>query len=96
MVLPPVPQADGTVKHRPAIVVRDMPGYRDVLVWGVSTQLQQYVPGFDDRIWPADADVAARGLVSPSLIRLGFLAVVPRRNILGTIGALAPERHKRL
>ena len=94
-VLTPVPQADGTVKNRPAIVLRDMPVYRDVLVCGVSTQLQQYVPGFDDLISPAEADFTSSGLVAPSLIRLGFLAVVPRRNILGTIGAIAPERHKR-
>jgi mRNA interferase MazF len=49
------------------------------------------VPGFDDLISPADADFASSGLVAASLIRLGFLAVVPRRNILGTIGAIAPE-----
>ena len=96
VVLTPVPQADGTVKNRPAIVLREMPVYRDVLVCGVSTQLHQYVPGFDDLIAPADADFAASGLVAPSLIRLGLLAVVPRRNIPGTIGASAPERHKRL
>jgi mRNA interferase MazF len=96
VVLTPVPQADGTVKNRPAIVLREMPVYRDVLVCGVSTQLHQYVQGFDDLISPADADFAASGLVAPSVIRLGFLAVVPRRSILGTIGTIAPERHKRL
>jgi mRNA interferase MazF len=53
VVLTPVPQADGTVKNRPAIVLREMPVYRDVLVCGVSTQLHQYVPGFDDFISPA-------------------------------------------
>jgi mRNA interferase MazF len=96
VVLTPVPQADGTVKNRPAIVLREMPVYRDVLVCGVSRQLHQYVQGFDDIISPTDADFTASGLVSTSLIRLSFLAVVPRRNILGTIGAIAPERHKRL
>jgi mRNA interferase MazF len=94
VVLTPVPQADGTVKNRPAIGLREMPVYRDVLVYGVSTQLYQYVPGFDDLIPPADADFAASGLIAPSLNRLGFLAVVPQRNIPGTIGATAPERHK--
>ena len=96
MVLTPVPQADGTVKNRPAIVLREMPVYRDALVCGVGTQLHQYVPGFDDLISPADADFASSGLVAPSLIRLSFLAVVPRRSILGAIGAIAPERHQRL
>ena len=96
VVLTPVPQADGTVKNRPAIVLREMPVYRDMLVCGVSTQLHQYVQGFDEIIAPADADFASSGLIAPSLIRLGFLAVVPQRNILGTIGAIAPKRHRRL
>ncbi len=96
VVLTPVPQADGTVKNRPAIVLRDMPVYRDALVCGVSTQLHQYVQGFDEIISPADADFTSSGLIATSLIRLSFLAVVPRRNILGTIGSIALERHQRL
>ena len=39
VVLTPIPQADGRVKNRPAIVLREMPGSGDVLVCGVSTQL---------------------------------------------------------
>ena len=96
VVLTPVPQADGTVKPRPAILLRKMSMYRDVLVCGVSTQLHHYVQGFDEIISPADTDFASSGLVSTSLIRLSFLAVVPRRNIAGTIGSIASERHKRL
>ena len=96
VVLTSVPQADGTVKNRPAILLREMPVYRDVLVCGVSTQLHHYVQGFDEIVSPADADFASSGLVAPSLIRLSFLAVVPRRNIVGTVGAIAPERHQRL
>jgi mRNA interferase MazF len=68
VVLTPVPQADGTMKNRPAIVLREMPVYRDVLVCGVSRQLHQYVPEFDEIISPTDADFAASGLVSPSIM----------------------------
>jgi len=32
VVLTPIPQADRRVKNRPAIVLREMPGYGDVLV----------------------------------------------------------------
>ena len=96
VVLTPVPQADGQIKNRPAIVLREMRPYGDLLVCGVSSQLNQQVPGFDTVILPTDADFAASGLVSTSLIRLGFLAVVPRRSVAGSIGAISPERHKRL
>jgi mRNA interferase MazF len=59
VVLTLVPQADGTTKNRPAIVLRAMPVYRDVLVCGVSTQLHQYVQGFDDLIAPPKAEELA-------------------------------------
>jgi mRNA interferase MazF len=96
IVLTPVPQADGKLKNRPALILREMPPYRDLLVCGVSTQLHQYVKGFDEIISPTDADFASSGLLSESLIRLGFLAVVSRKSIAGSIGAISPERHKRL
>ena len=48
VILTPVPQADGNIKNRPAIFLREMPPYRDVLVCGVSTQLHREVKGFDE------------------------------------------------
>jgi mRNA interferase MazF len=96
VILTPIPQADGSIKNRPAIVLREMPRYRDLLVCGVSTQIQQRANGFDETISPSDSDFATSGLLSESLIRLGFLAVIPRKNIAGAIGAISPERHKGL
>jgi len=50
IVLTPLPQADGQVKNRPAIVLRRMPPFGDLLVCGVSTQAQLAVAGFDELI----------------------------------------------
>ena len=88
VILTPIPQADGNVKNRPAILLREMPSYGDLLVCGVSTQLHHYVQGFDEIIRPTDADSASSGLVAASLIRLSFLAVLPRRNIPGSMDRL--------
>jgi mRNA interferase MazF len=96
VVLTPVPQADGAIKNRPAIILREMPPYKDFLVCGVSTQLPQQVKDFDEIISPSDADFSSSGLKSESLIRLGFLAVLPRSSIAGSIGVISLERHKRL
>ena len=96
IVLTPIPQADGTVKNRPAIVLRQMPPYKDLLVCGVTTQLHQEVKGFDDVIATSDADFTTSGLRTESLIRLGFLAVLPSKNIIGAIGSIGIERHKKL
>jgi mRNA interferase MazF len=96
VVLTPLSQADGVVKNRPAIILREMPPYGDFLVCGVSTQLHHEVAGFDDPIRPADTDFAASGLKASSLIRLGFLAVLPTTSLLGAIGSIEKARHIRL
>ena len=96
VVLTPIPQADGILKNRPAIFLREMPPYRDVLVCAVSTQLHHEVRDFDEIIEPIHPDFLASGLRSASLIRLGFLAVLPRSALIGSIGSISPDRHKRL
>src|SRR5437773_12568756 len=96
VILTPVPQADGNVKNRPAVLLREMPPFGDVLVCGISTQIQHEVVGFDEVLDATDADFAASGLRTTSLIRLGFLSVLPITKIIGTIGFISSERRKRL
>jgi mRNA interferase MazF len=84
------------LKNRPAILLREMPPFQDFLVCGISTQLHQHVKGFDELIMPTDADFQASGLVAASLIRLGFLALLPQRQIAGRIGVISQERYERL
>jgi mRNA interferase MazF len=89
-------QADGQFKNRPALLLKQFPPFGDWLICGVSSQLHQRVPEFDEVVAHSHADFASSGLVTESVIRLGFLAVVPPREILGSIGAVAPGRHRRL
>jgi mRNA interferase MazF len=96
IILTPMPQTDGKIKNRPAIYLREMPPFRDALVCGVSTQFHHLTADFDELITSQDDDFPAIGLISDSLIRLGFLAVLPRRKILGSIGSISAERHQRL
>jgi mRNA interferase MazF len=91
-----LPQVDQRAKSRPVVVLREMPLRRDVLVCGISTQLRQEIDGFDEIISPADLDFKGSGLLSASLIRLGFLAVLPRQRIAGSIGSISHDRHQRL
>ena len=94
VILTPVPQANGKLKERPAIILREMPPYGDFLVCGISTKLHQYVKGFDEIISPADKDFESSGMLSKSLIRLGFLAVLPRSRVPGSLGTISSKRHK--
>jgi mRNA interferase MazF len=96
IALAPLPQADGQIKNRPVALLRRLPPYGDWLVCGVSSQLQHQVTGFDEVIARSDPEFAQSGLKEDSLIRLGFLAVLPESALLGVIGSISPARHRRL
>ena len=96
IVLTPLPQADGKIKNRPALFLRVMPPYADALVCGISTQLHQQVENFDEIISYQDEDYRDSGLISDSLVRLGFLAVLPQNRLIGSIGSISADRHIRL
>lgn len=92
IVLAELPQATGTPKRRPALVLRELPGYGDYLVCGLSSQLRQYIEGFDELLTP---DSVNRLRVT-SVIRLGFLDVVPDAQIFGQIGRVSAMLHRDL
>lgn len=96
VVILAMPQVDGSIKNRPTIILREMPPFQDMLVCGISTQLRQEVKGFDEIIDSTDSDFVASSLIGKSLIRLGFITGVPQRQIVGVIGSISKERHKRL
>lgn len=96
VVLTVIVQADGGTKNRPAVVLCEMPRFRDASVCGISAQLHHQVEGFDETISLTDEGFASSGLVAPSLIRLGFLAVLARKKLVGSIRYIGAKRHQRL
>ena len=96
VLLTALPQADGTLKDRPVLFLCRMPPFDDFLVCGVSTQLQQAASELDEPIIPTEPDYRTSGLRSASLIRLGFLAVLPRSKFKGRIGSISTARRLRL
>jgi mRNA interferase MazF len=96
IVLAPLSQADGQIKKRPAVVLRPVPPFNDLLVCGVSTQLRHFIDGLDEIIWTGDADFSTSGLLQSSVIRVGLLTTLPRKEFIGSIGKISPERHHRL
>jgi mRNA interferase MazF len=93
-VLIAIPQADGQNKPRPVLLLREMPKYRDFLVCGISSQLQQYLPDFDELIQANDPDFVETGLIKPSLVRLNFLAIARRTEVIGRLGTISLQRHR--
>jgi mRNA interferase MazF len=96
IVLALLPQADQADKLRPALVLGQMPPYGDLLLCGVSSQLDRAVQDFDEVIRSTDADFLASGLRVASVIRLGFLATLPLARAGGVLGRIDPQRLKRL
>jgi mRNA interferase MazF len=98
VVLIQLPQvAGGPAKSRPALVVASLPGaYQNVLICGISTQLQDLQPDWDDKIGPNDADFSQSGLHRASAIRLSYLYSADTGEILGTIGRIDAGRLNRV
>jgi mRNA interferase MazF len=76
-VLLPLKQADGKVKPRPAIALRQLPGFGDWLVCGVSKQVHQFVAGFDEQVSGSDADFI--------MGRIGAISIDRHRRLLANL-----------
>jgi len=84
-------------KLRPALLLAELPNqYGDWLICMISSQTRHQVMGFDEILQPDDADFVRSGLKTPSLIRVGRLAVVSGEILLGAIGEIDAERLRRI
>jgi mRNA interferase MazF len=92
------PQTDLEVgKLRPALLLGQLPGdYDDWLLCMITSQTRHYIPQFDEIIQEHDSDFAQSGLQVASVIRVGRLAVVEGRVLLGATGHISPERLQRI
>ena len=96
IILANLPQSNGNLKLRPVLLLKQLPGYNDFLVCGISTQLHQFINGFDELIDESNNHFIQTGLQQSSIIRLGFLAVIPGNKITGSIGLINLSLHKNL
>jgi mRNA interferase MazF len=96
IILATIAQADKQLKKRPALILKELPKYGDLLVCGISTQIQHYIPDFDEIIRTEDRDFVLSGLVKESLVRLSFLSVIRQQEAIGVIGSISYDRHHRL
>ena len=84
-------------KLRPALLLGKLPGeYDDWLICMISSRLYQRITGFDEIVQEGDPDFTASGLKTPSVIRVGRLAVVEGEILLGAIGQIASKRLRRI
>jgi mRNA interferase MazF len=97
VVLIPLPDIAGVLKLRPALVLADLPGlYQSLLICGISTQMFQIQPNWDEAIQRGNADFAQSGLHQDSAIRLSYLRAASPTEVVRAIGKLDPSRLTRL
>ena len=89
-------QADGQIKKRPALLLKQMPSYGDWLMCGISSQLHQYIVGFDEKLDLNHPDFKLSSLKTSSIVRLSFLSVVPSSQIPGSIGSISAVTHLKI
>jgi mRNA interferase MazF len=83
-------QADGAIKLRPAVVLKQLPSGPDLVVCGISSKLHREMPGVDVVVDEQHPDFSIMGLPFPSLIRSAYLTTVPLRAVQDPIGAVSP------
>ena len=88
-----LPQADGALKARPVVLVRQFPPFGDWLVCGISKSMDSAVPGFDIVIDPDHPDYGFSRLAYPGVIRLGFINAISRFDIEGALGQVSTTTH---
>ncbi len=98
VVLARMPQIAGaTPKVRPALLLAVLPGsYQNLLLCGISTQIQQIQAFWDEFIEPGDGDFPSSGLHQASVIRLSFLVAAAPVDVSGVIGRIDSPRLERL
>jgi mRNA interferase MazF len=87
-----IPQSDGEYKPRPVLLLRQLPGYGDFLVCGISSQLRQTIAGFDEVLQPT----ADNRLRVTSVVRLSNLIAIPVTAIDRAIGYIPDATHQTL
>lgn len=89
--------AGAAPKLRPALLLAELPGpYQNLLLCGISTQLHQLEPKWDELIQTGAADFKSSGLRHDSIIRLSYLHAADPSEISGVIGSVASARLQRL
>lgn len=95
IILTVFPQ-DAEQKLRPSLMLRLFPKYGDVLVCGITSKLNQYIPDFDLLLDKGHSDYVKSGLKVPGVCRLNMLTMIPKSFIKGRLGSLSSATHEEL
>ena len=84
-----LPESDGKVRSRPALLIKKIPPYNDWLLCAISSGKHLEQKGLDIMIDVKHSDFISSNLKFPGLIRTGFLFTIPESSIEGKMGTLS-------
>lgn len=87
-------QADGAIKLRPAVVLKQLAAGPDLLVCAISGKVYREMSGVDILVHEQHPDFATMGLPFPSLIRSAYLTTVSLKSVQDPIGSVRPDTLK--
>lgn len=96
VIITSLPQKDGRIKNRPAVVITKIPPKEQYLICGISTRLYSYDKELDEIITVNDDDFDSSGLTEECIIRLEFHRLISEKEKNETIGFISKERHQRI
>jgi mRNA interferase MazF len=85
-------QEDGQIKMRPVLLLKQLPGFGDFVVCGISAQLRHEQKGLDEILLP-DSNNRLKQI---SLVRLTYIHTLSLTNIQGKIGEIPVSLHAEL
>ena len=91
-----LPESDGKIRSRPALILKRIPPYNDWLMCVISGGVHNRVDGLDILIDVKHPDFLSMRLKYPALIRAGFLFTLSEEKIEGTIGSVGKATLKEL
>ncbi len=75
-------------KKRPALVLKTIPKYNDLLVCGISSQLNSAIEGLDIVVKSNTNEFRQTGLHKDSVFRISYILIIPLNFIEGKIGSI--------
>jgi len=89
-----LPQSDGKLRSRPALVLKKIEPFNDLLLCSISSKLHNEVKGLNIIIGSDHPDFISSRLKYPGLIRVANLFTIPSTVIEGKIGTISKQTYQ--
>ena len=91
-----LPQSNGNLRSRPALILKKVKPYDDYLLCSISSKIHNEIKDLDIVIGIEHPDFVSSRLKYPGLIRTANLFTIPASLIEGKIGFISEQTHDKI